>query len=53
MVRMTCYTADFTGDLKATSEIEKIDFFIYAQKDLTSPVDHLTFDDLHGKGLLQ
>ncbi len=47
VVRMTCYTADFTGELKATSEIEKI-----AQKEMTSPVDFLIFDDLQAKGLL-
>ncbi len=29
---MTCYTAVFKGKLVATSEIEKIDFFTYAQK---------------------
>jgi 8-oxo-dGTP diphosphatase len=52
VVRMTCYTADFKGELAATSEIERIDFFTYAQKDLTSPVDHLIFDDLHARGLL-
>jgi 8-oxo-dGTP pyrophosphatase MutT (NUDIX family) len=52
IVRMTCYTADFTGTLTATSEIEKIDFFTYAQMDLTSPVDHLIFNDLHARGLL-
>ena len=53
IVRMTCYTADFTGELKASSEIEKIDFFTYAQKDLGAPVDFLIFDDLHAQGLLQ
>jgi len=52
VVRMTCYMADFKGKLTATSEIEKIDFFKYAQKELTSPVDHLIFDDLHTHGLL-
>jgi ADP-ribose pyrophosphatase YjhB (NUDIX family) len=52
IVRMTCYTAAFTGELAATSEIEKIDFFTYAQKELTSFVDFLIFDDLHAKGLL-
>lgn len=52
VVRMTCYTADFTGTLTATSEIEKIDFFAYDQKGQTSQVDFLIFDDLHVKGLL-
>ncbi len=53
MVRMTCYTADFNGVLTPTSEIEKIDYFTYADKHRTSPVDHLIFDDLYSKGLLK
>lgn len=53
VVRMTCYMADFSGELQATSEIEKIDYFTYAQKHLASPVDNLIFDDLHARGLLQ
>ena len=53
VVRMTCYMAEFTGTLQASSEIEKIDFFSYAQKDLSSPVDLLIFEDLHQRGLLK
>lgn len=52
VVRMTCYQADYNGVLQAHSEIEKIAFFDYSQRDLCSAVDHLIFDDLHGKGLL-
>jgi len=52
IVRMTCYTADFDGVLKASSEIEKIAFMGYAEKDKSSIVDHLIFDDLHQRGLL-
>jgi 8-oxo-dGTP diphosphatase len=52
VVRMTCYTADFKGELTAASEIAKIDFFAYARKEQTSLVDHLIFDDLHARGLL-
>jgi len=52
VVRMTCYTAEFTGALKATSEIESIAYFGYADIDKTAPVDHLIFNDLHGKNLL-
>ena len=51
-VRITCYTGDFKGELRAMSEIEMIDFFVYAQKNLTAPVGHLLFDDLHERGLL-
>ncbi|MDN5275339.1 MAG: protein containing domain [Candidatus Saccharibacteria bacterium] len=52
VVRMTCFMADFTGELAATSEIESIDFFTYAQRSLAAPVDHLIFDDLHKRGML-
>jgi 8-oxo-dGTP diphosphatase len=52
LVRMTCYTAEFTGTLQASSEIAEIDFFSYDQKKLTSAVDHLIFDDLRERGLL-
>jgi 8-oxo-dGTP diphosphatase len=52
VVRMTCYTADFKGELTATTEVEKLDFHNYAQKGLGSPVDHLIFDDLLARGLI-
>lgn len=51
-VRMTCYVADFIGDLKPNAEIEKFDFFTYSQKSLTSAVDHLIFDDLKKKNFI-
>lgn len=53
IVRMTCYTADYIGELKPAAEIEKIDFFMNSQKPMSSPVDHLIFDDLHTKGLIK
>ncbi|HVT01414.1 MAG TPA: NUDIX domain-containing protein [Patescibacteria group bacterium] len=53
IVRMTCYTADFNGELKPDSEIEKMDYFSYSQKHLTSLVDFLIFDDLKEKGLIE
>lgn len=52
IVRMTCYTAEFSGELIASSEIEKIDFFSYDQITMTGPVDHLIFEDLKEKKLL-
>mgnify|MGYP001496931110 FL=1 len=52
VVRMTCYTAEFTGKLKASSEIEKLEFFPYSRRSESSFVDHLIFDDLKNKGLL-
>lgn len=53
VVRMTCYTAQFTGALRAAAEIESYDFFSYEQMDKTSAVDHLIFNDLKAKRLLK
>jgi ADP-ribose pyrophosphatase YjhB (NUDIX family) len=52
VVRMTCYTADFTGDLKADSEIAEVVWLTMADIENVSPVDKLIFADLHDKGLL-
>jgi 8-oxo-dGTP pyrophosphatase MutT (NUDIX family) len=53
MVRMTCYTGKFTEEIKPASEIETFDYFEYAQKELTSMVDFLIFDDLKKKNLIK
>jgi 8-oxo-dGTP diphosphatase len=52
VVRMTCYTAEFSGELAPTTEVEKFDFFTHAQKEISSPVDKLIFDDLQARGLI-
>ncbi|SDS46749.1 NUDIX domain-containing protein [Gramella sp. MAR_2010_147] len=52
IVRMTCYTAKFTGTLSAASEIKELVFFPYSRKSESSFVDHIIFDDLKNKDLL-
>jgi ADP-ribose pyrophosphatase YjhB (NUDIX family) len=52
IVRMTCYTGKFSGDLRAAAVIEKMDFFPYSRKKESSAVDHLIFDDLKSKDLI-
>lgn len=52
-VRMACYTADYTGTLAASSEIEDVEWFGYADRDRVPPVDQLLFDDLHRDGHLR
>lgn len=52
VVRMTCYTAEYLGEIHQDSEIEQVEYFDYAQKAKTSPVDNLIFDDLFKKGLI-
>ncbi len=53
VVRMTCYTAKYIGEIKPDSEIDKIEYFEYSQKPKTSPVDNLIFDDLFKAGLIK
>ncbi|MVU82709.1 NUDIX domain-containing protein [Nocardia sp. ET3-3] len=52
VVRMACYTADYSGTLAVSSEIEEIAWFTYADRPQVPPVDQLLFDDLAADGLL-
>ncbi|MCC6711267.1 MAG: NUDIX domain-containing protein [Candidatus Pacebacteria bacterium] len=52
MVRMICYQADFTGELKPSSEIQDLAYYTYAQREIVGPVDQLIFDDLKAKDLI-
>ena len=52
LVRMTCYIADFKGELKASSEIQEIRWLDYSDLDIISPVDKLIFKDLYEKSLI-
>jgi len=52
VVRMTCFTASYTGTLKASSEIEEITWLGYADREKVSAVDKLIFDHLHNAGQL-
>jgi 8-oxo-dGTP diphosphatase len=51
-VRMTCYAADYSGTLAASSEIAELAWLSYADRDRVSPVDQIIFDHLHGGGEL-
>lgn len=53
LVKMTCYMAEFDGEIKASSEIEEIKWLSYKDLDKISPVDKLIFTDLHEKGLIE
>jgi 8-oxo-dGTP diphosphatase len=52
VVRMSCYTGDYSGTLTASSEIEEVAWFSYADRPLVPPVDQLLFDDLKAAGQL-
>ncbi|MDE5539855.1 MAG: NUDIX domain-containing protein [Bacilli bacterium] len=53
VVQMTCYEAEFEGELKANSEIQEIKWLDYNDLNIISPVDKLIFQDLYEKGLLK
>lgn len=52
LVKMTCYSGAFSGELKASSEIEEMKWLTYADKDKISEVDKLIFDHLKLNNLL-
>lgn len=50
---MTCYMADFEGELKANSKIQELKWLDYSNLNVKiSPVDQLIFDDLYKKKLI-
>jgi 8-oxo-dGTP pyrophosphatase MutT (NUDIX family) len=53
VVRMSCYTGDYTGTLAASSEIDELAWFSYADRPRVPPVDRLLFDDLKATGDLR
>jgi len=53
LVQMTCYTAKYEGELTPASEVEEIVWFSYKDKEKTSMVDQIIFEDLYQKGLLE
>ncbi len=52
MVQMTCYTAAYTGTLKAASEIEEMRWLQNSDRDKIAAVDQLIFNYLNEKGSL-
>ena len=52
LVKMTCYTAEFTGEIEPSSEIQEIRWLNYKDMDIISPVDKLIFENLYEKGIL-
>jgi 8-oxo-dGTP pyrophosphatase MutT (NUDIX family) len=53
VVRMSCYTGDYSGTLTPSSEIDEFAWFSYADRPRVPPVDQLLFDDLIAGGHLR
>jgi 8-oxo-dGTP diphosphatase len=47
VVQMTCYEADYRGELRPDGEIAEIVWLTYADRHRVSPVDQIIFDRLH------
>ncbi|WP_326566267.1 NUDIX domain-containing protein [Amycolatopsis rhabdoformis] len=52
VVRMTCYTATYSGTLAASSEIASFAWLAYADRPRVSAAVQLIFDDLRARSLL-
>ncbi|HEV2937129.1 MAG TPA: NUDIX domain-containing protein [Streptosporangiaceae bacterium] len=52
VVRMSCYTGDYAGTLAASSEIDELAWFCYADRARVPRVDQLLFDHLKAAGQL-
>ena len=52
IVKMTCYQANYIGDLKADNEIEEIRWLNFNDLEIISEVDKIIFKHLKDKGLL-
>ena len=52
IVKMTCYEADYSGEMKADSEIEEIVWLTSEDLDRVSPVDRIIMTDLKEKGYI-
>ncbi len=53
VVRMSCYTGEYSGTLAASSEIDELAWFGYADRPRVPPVDQLLFDNLNATGRLR
>ncbi len=52
MVKMTCYTADFRGEIRAAAEIEEVRWFDCRDAPLCSPVGLIILDWLKQRDLI-
>ena len=53
MVRMTSYTGDYQGELKASSEIDRFEWHTMSDIKKVSAVDKIIYEDLFRRGLIK
>lgn len=52
-VKMTCYSSEYTGELKASSEIDRFEWHTMSDIKKVSAVDKIIYLDLFSKGVIQ
>lgn len=52
IVKMTCYTGRYTGEVTASAEIAEVDWLTMSDKNKTTLVDHKIMDQLFSEGLI-
>jgi 5'-nucleotidase len=52
MVKIACYNSDYTGEIKANSEIQEVKWLTYEDKDKCSAVTQIIMDWLKAQGQL-
>lgn len=53
VVRLSCYTADYTGVLTPSSEVEELRWMSMADREILPPADLQIYEDLYSRGLLK
>lgn len=53
IVRMTCYSGDYTGVLQAASEIDEYVWFTHRDRERSAPVDQIIMDWLKARGWIE
>ncbi|MBI2583039.1 MAG: NUDIX domain-containing protein [Candidatus Aenigmarchaeota archaeon] len=51
-VKITCYTGEFSGKIKPSSEVERIDWLTSKDVQIASPVGIMILNELKAKGLI-
>ena len=52
LVRLSCYTANYSGVINPSSEIREVVWLTYQDRPMVAPADQLVFDFLHQQGSL-
>ena len=52
-VKITCYSADFLGEIQASAEIEEVKWLGYQGKGQCSPVTKLILEWLKSEGMIE